>query len=206
MKALIIANGKSPSKKLIFKHKDAELLIAADGGIRTAMKYGLNPDFIIGDFDSAVNVPSEVIQKSTVVRLSLEKNETDGMVAIDTAIQNGAMNIVMLGALGKRTDHAVANLMLLKYAWYKGAALTLEDEYCEITLATGKTVVKGKKGQTVSVLPFMGSATVTSDKSLHYPMDKLYMNEGNPVGISNILEKTSSNIFIEGYAMIFKIK
>ncbi len=207
MKALIIADGSAPSKDLIEKHRSAKILIAADGGLKTAEAYGLVPDYLIGDFDSADKAAMQHLNKKTkLVHLAKEKNETDGMVAVDTAISAGANEIVMLGALGKRTDHAFANLMLLRYAWDRGAALVLEDEYCEASLATGEVAITGKEGQTVSVLPFGGSATVTSDSALHYPMDSLFMAEGDPVGISNVLEGTSARLNIKGFALIFKIK
>jgi len=207
MKALIIADGSAPIKDLIQKHSDAPLVIAADGGLKAAGLFNITPDYLIGDFDSAD--PDEINRlpaHTKLVRLNKEKNETDSMVALDTAIKEGADDIVMLGALGKRTDHALANLMLLKQAWDKGTRLVLEDEYCEVCLATGKTTISGKKGQTVSVLPFGGSATVSSDDALHYPMDNLYMSEEDPVGISNILEKPAAEIHIKGFALVFKIK
>jgi thiamine pyrophosphokinase len=207
MKALIIADGTAPTKELLEKHNDAQLVIAADGGLKTTETFGLVPDYLIGDFDSAGEAALMRLDKKTkLVRLAKEKNETDGMIAVDTALKAGAFQIVMLGALGKRTDHAFANLMLLKYAWNKGAALVLEDEYCEVSLATGETRLNGKRGQTVSVLPFGGSATVSSDGALHYPMDSLFMSEGDPVGISNILKGTSSKLEIRGFTLIFKIK
>lgn len=207
MKALIIADGALPPMYLVKKHSDSDLVIAADGGLKTAGKYGLTPDYLIGDFDSAgEGALKHLNPKTKLIRLSKEKNETDGMVAVDTALRQGALHIVMLGALGKRTDHAFANLMLLKYAWDKGARLLLEDEYCEVALATGKTKISGEKGQTVSVLPFGGNATVSSDDSLHYPMDRLFMSPADPVGISNIMKGSSAMLDIEGFALVFKIR
>ncbi len=207
MKALILADGFPPDKTLINKHADADLLIAADGGYETAVRFGLKPDYLVGDFDSAgKGVLNKLDDHTKIIRLSAEKNETDSMIAVDIAFQNGAFDIVMLGALGRRSDHALANMMLLKYAFDKGGRLILEDEYCEASLATGKTLLAGRRGQTVSILPFGGSATVSSDDALHYPMDRLYMSESNPVGISNVFEKDTSIIDIQGFALIFIIK
>jgi thiamine pyrophosphokinase len=207
MKALIIADGMPPSEKLLEKHIAAGLLIVADGGLKVAERFRLVPDYIIGDFDSAdPQELKEIGVETKIIRLRREKNETDAMIAIDTAIKESALEIVMLGALGKRSDHALANLMLLKYAWNKGARLLLEDEYCEASLAAGKTQIEGTPGQTVSILPFGGSATVSSDDSLHYPMDGLFMQPENPVGISNVLKNSFAQLYIDGFALIFKIK
>ena len=208
MKALIIADGTPPREELIQKHCNADFIIAADGGLHAIQKLGLKPDFLIGDFDSADSreIDSAAQNNTRILRYAVEKNETDGMIALDIAFGQGARDIVMLGALGKRTDHALANIMLLKYARDHGASLTIEDEFCEISLISGETVVRGQKGQTVSVLPFGGSCIVSSDKSLHYPMDRLFMGEGDPVGISNILESEEAVLTVEGLALLFKIK
>ena len=207
MKALIIANGTQPTKDLIQKHSDAQILIAADGGIYSADRYGMIPDYIVGDFDSAdQNKLGSLHKKTKLIHLEKEKDETDAMIAVDTAVDAGALHIVMLGALGLRTDHAFANLMLIKYAFNKGARLYLEDEYCDVSFATGETLIAGKPGQTVSVMPFGGSATVSSDDSLYYPMDRLFMLPENPVGISNVLKKESARLYIEGFALVFRIK
>lgn len=208
MKALIIADGSPPSRELVQKHSDSELIIAADGGLHVIQEFGLKPDFLIGDFDSADKREVGSLSKSDtrIIQYAVEKNETDGMIALNVAFEQGAREIVMLGALGKRTDHAFANIMLLKYASDHGASMTIEDEYCEVSLVTGQTVIRGKTGQTVSVLPFGGSAVVSSDESLHYPMDRLYMGEGDPVGISNVLKRDQARIVVEGWALLFKIK
>ena len=52
-KCIIIANGKSPSKKVVnyFLEKGFNTIICADGGANSAKKLGIIPDFIIGDFD-----------------------------------------------------------------------------------------------------------------------------------------------------------
>ena len=208
MKALIIADGSPPSGELIQKHGDANLLIAADGGIEAIQKQGLKPDFLIGDFDSANSQTVQSYERTgtKIVRFAAEKNETDGMIALEIALKQGADTIVMLGALGKRTDHALANIMLLKFAAENGADMIIEDEYCEVSLASGEAEINGRTGQTVSILPFMGDAIVSADDSFHYPMRRLKMAGDDPVGISNILKKPRAKVSIVGWTLIFKIK
>lgn len=208
MKALIVASGSPPSKKLIQKHSDADLLIAADGGIEILKKCGMIPDFLIGDFDSAKGrtVRSYKGGKTQIVRFAVEKNETDGMIALKLALERGADCVVLLGGLGKRTDHALANIMLLQYAHGRGVPMIIEDRYCQVTLASGETQVHGKIGQTISILPWIGPCTVTSDDSFHYPLKELYMAQDDPVGVSNVLTKPEARLTIQGLALIFKIK
>lgn len=207
MKALIVASGSPPSKKLIHKHRDAGLLIAADGGIEILKKCGMTPDYLIGDFDSAKGrTVRDYKGRTQVVQFEVEKNETDGMIALKLAIEQGAGSVVMLGALGKRTDHAFANIMLLQYAFDHGVSMIIEDRYCQVCLAKGEFQLHGKAGQTVSILPWMGSCTVTSDDAFHYPLDGLYMAQDDAVGVSNVLTRPAAQLSIQGYALIFKIK
>jgi thiamine pyrophosphokinase len=208
MKALIVASGSPPTAELLRKHGDADLVIAADGGIEILKKSGIIPDFLIGDFDSAsgTTVRGYDGTKTQVVRFAVEKNDTDGMIALKLAIERGADSVVLLGGLGRRSDHALANIMLLGYAHARGIAMVIEDEFCEITLASGNIILQGQIGQTVSILPWMSAATVTSDDSLHYPLQGLYLAQDDPVGISNILQKPETRLFIQGMALLFKIK
>ena len=208
MKALLIANGVAPNGELIQKHlADSDIVIAADGGIKTLKKFGAAPDYLIGDFDSVSYKSTHGIDdgKTQTIQFPKEKNETDGMIAVNVALEKGADTIVLLGALGKRTDHAIANIMLLQYAQNRGAHLIIEDEYCEVQIASGKYTISGQKGQTVSLLPFSGSATVTADDALYYPLDHLFLSMEDPVGISNIMRKDTADIFIEGTVLVFKI-
>ena len=59
------------------------LTIAADGGLRHTQSLGLNPDVILGDFDSLGYVPED----SRV--FPVEKDDTDAMLAVRLGLQQG---------------------------------------------------------------------------------------------------------------------
>ena len=52
-KAVIFTGGSSPIRE-IYEHEcaDAQLIIAADSGIDTALEHGFVPQYLIGDSDS----------------------------------------------------------------------------------------------------------------------------------------------------------
>ena len=50
--ALIVGNGEPPPCALLEEFAGADLLLCADGGAHTTLRYGLQPDYIIGDLDS----------------------------------------------------------------------------------------------------------------------------------------------------------
>ncbi|UKI38395.1 MAG: hypothetical protein L6V93_10935 [Clostridiales bacterium] len=53
------------------------------------------------------------------------KNATDTHIAVDFAVEKGFRNITLIGALGGRIDHSLANVMLLKYMIEKGVKGTI---------------------------------------------------------------------------------
>ena len=68
MRALICAGGDPPEKNVFLQYaKSAGLIVAADAGVDWLFKYGVPPDVMVGDFDSA---------KSTALKtFKLQKRE-----------------------------------------------------------------------------------------------------------------------------------
>src|SRR4051812_26212139 len=93
-------------------------VVAADGGSTLAKRLGLTPDLIIGDLDSAD--PALVAQwEATGVEVQryqhTEKLETDTELAVLEALRWQPGRIYLLGAMGGRLDHEIANILLLTH-------------------------------------------------------------------------------------------
>lgn len=208
MKCLIITAGVQPSDELIEAHRqDADMVIGVDGAAGTLVRHALWPHMLVGDFDSADRADVEKIEAAgaKLVRLSSEKNETDTEVAMNLALEAGADDIVILGALGLRLDHALGNLAMLIKAHRHGARCRIIDELHEITVAHGEYELYGRAGQTVSLLPMAGDVTVTAT-GLVYPLDGLVLRSDAARGISNIIAETPVRLRVsDGYALIIKI-
>ena len=87
-------------------------VIAADSGIRHSEPLGLVPEIWVGDFDSTDG--DLALQYAEIPRLEYpaEKALTDGELALQMALDQGATEIVMVGALGgERADHAWAHVV-----------------------------------------------------------------------------------------------
>jgi thiamine pyrophosphokinase len=88
-------------------------VIAADSGILHAEALQVQPELWIGDFDSA---PPEALEAHAGVERQAhppEKDMTDGALALEAALARGARDILFVGALEGRTDHALAHLLQL---------------------------------------------------------------------------------------------
>jgi thiamine pyrophosphokinase len=116
MHSIIFAGGTvRPGKAVRDALKTADLVIAADSGASTARQYGYHPALIVGDMDSLQEpLQSFLDQGSRLIRAESEKDETDTELAIQSALEMGASQITLLGALGgERIEHAIANIFLL---------------------------------------------------------------------------------------------
>src|SRR5450759_4746868 len=161
MRTVIIANGDPPTEGDLHRWlHEGDLLICADGGACTALKYDLRPQRVIGDFDSLTQTELDALEKrgAFLERHPTHKDETDLELALLFAAAAQCEEIVVLGGLGGRLDQTVANVMLLAMP---------QLAHCRVMIASGneQTFVlrpgetfelRGRAGDTVSLLPFGG--------------------------------------------------
>lgn len=205
MKCVIISGGSPPSKKILKQQLcDADFIIGVDGAADLLTNCNITADVIIGDFDTAkkINVLDQQNGGAEVVRLHVNKNETDTEAAVNLAIERGAKNIIMLGAMGSRMDHSLANISMLKAIHKKGTFAKIIDDNNEMFISDSEVKLCANIGQTISILPLCGDITVTAS-GLKYPLEELYLPFGTTRGISNVIENSSVSINVSGgYALI----
>ena len=98
-----------------------DYVIAADGGYTACRRAGVEPQLLLGDFDSLAEVPA----LPHVERVPVEKDDTDMMLAIKRGLERGETLFHLYGGMGgQRTDHTVANLQALLYLADHGAPRT----------------------------------------------------------------------------------
>ena len=83
-----------------------DYIIAADGGYRSLRARGIEPDFVMGDFDSLGYRP----EHPNVETHPVMKDDTDLGLAVRWALGHGYRRLVMAGALGGRIDQTIASL------------------------------------------------------------------------------------------------
>ena len=114
-KAFIYTGGTVFCEYVTEKPEKGDLIIAADAGYLTAQKMGVKPDVLLGDFDTlgVENIPDDI----ECLRVPAEKDDTDTQLAIKTAIERGAGEIVIIGGLSGRLDHTLSTLAILEDLW-----------------------------------------------------------------------------------------
>jgi thiamine pyrophosphokinase len=179
-----------------------DVVIAADGGLAHALDLGLEPSVALGDFDSlAPGVLDAFVaaHPTTTVRHYVHevKVETDAELGIIAAVEAGATEIVITGALGGRWDHSLANLLLLTHPLLAQIPARLVTADTEVTLLRGRGAgqVWGRPGDLVSVLPLDTAEGVTLS-GLQYPLLEETLYGGMARGVSNVLLRSPASVSV----------
>jgi thiamine pyrophosphokinase len=190
MYAVIVAHAPELDIAPYLRHlRAADLLIAADGGALPLLRAGLLPQLVIGDMDSLAAADLATLAERGVElrRYPREKDETDLELALLHAARVGATEIDVLGALGGRWDHTLANVALLALPELRGRRARLLAERQTLFLVRDSTELEGQVGDTVSLLPMAGEARGVTTHGLRYSLHEATLSYERARGISNIL-------------------
>lgn len=198
--AVIIAHGDlavTPEVEALVRR--AELIIAADGGAAPAAERGWWPHLLVGDLDSAPGSVRAAVEAhgAQVLEYSPHKDETDTELALRAALERGAEEIYLLGALGGRLDHTLANLLLLALPELERVRVTILAGGARIFAVRGRAEIHGRAGDLVSLLPIGGDAEGIHTTGLEYPLQGDTLRFGAPRGISNVLTGPLATIRVE---------
>lgn len=206
MRGIIVGGGIPPQEKIMRKYMTGEYIIfAADSGADILNGYDIEPDYLIGDFDS---ISERVLGKLTmgvnITKLPKEKDYTDTHVAVLDAIRKGVDEIVLLGCTGKRIDHFMANLCLLKIMLEKGVTGYIVDNMNEIHFINKSTIIKGERGQVFSLFSYCEDTFGLSIKGAKYPLSNFKLKQGDNLTVSNeFVEEGVEISFEKGSLLVF---
>jgi len=157
-----------------------DLVIAADGGY--AHLNGIHADLVVGDFDSLGFVPAG----ESVVRHPAEKDDTDTMLAARIGIARGYRAFVLLGGVGGRLDHTLANIQTLAFLRENGARAALRGEEETITFLQNESLrFRAGMNGIVSVFSFGAVAKGVYERGFAYALTDATLTDTNPLGVSN---------------------
>jgi thiamine pyrophosphokinase len=202
----IIAGGSSLAPSLIEKVvKSSDFIICVNGGYKNAMDADIVPDLIMGDLDSVDKDKVEYARKTGIpIRtFPAKKDESDLELALEEAVKMNPSQINIAGAMGKRFDHTLFNIMLLFKYVKKGLLITVLGNEEEIFIAENNINIENRKGKTVSLLPFTPEVTNVRIEGFYYPLEGEILHMGSTRGLSNIITKDSASIrYDEGLLLV----
>lgn len=193
MKILIVTGGKiNDDFALAFlENNNFDYIIAADRGMEFLQRAGINPNYLVGDFDS---ISEEILAKAVsdkIIRYNSEKDFTDTEAAMKLAIELAADEIVLLGATGTRIDHMMANINTLYLALEKGVPAYMLDENNRIRLINSTFTVEKSivYNNTISFIPYSDVVEGVSLTGFYYPLENKTLSKflEPSLGVSNKL-------------------
>ncbi|MFS0557588.1 thiamine diphosphokinase [Brevibacillus sp. 179-C9.3 HS] len=185
-------------------------LVGVDRGALYLVRNGFVPKLSIGDFDSVSTQEMDEIERHSVQVSSCDpvmKDLTDTEMALSWAIEQKPQEIVLLGVLGSRFDHMLANVHLLHKCLQTGIDCRILDETNEIRLIDRRCKVEQDHFDHVSLLPFTPEVTGITLEGFLYPLEDATLRVGDTLGISNLLTEQTGTITIRtGQLLVIKSK
>jgi len=211
MSMVIIVSAGVISDGEFLRHKIEEaidpIIICADGAARHLQPLDIIPAHIVGDMDSIDgNTLAYFRGKGSQAEVfPAGKDETDTELALMKAFELNPDEIWILGALGGRIDHALANIYLLVMCAKEGVQARIIDEACEIFIVDNFYECNGWKGDTISLLPLSSEVSGITLSGFEYPLVQEKIEIGKTRGISNRLINEKGTISIEeGYLLVIR--
>lgn len=212
MNTLIITGGKINKNfaKKYLKSNKYDIIIAVDKGLETIDYLKLEPQYILGDFDS---VNTKILEKYKtqnikIIKLNPEKDLTDTHSAIDLALKLKSTEITILGAIGTRLDHTIANVHILKQALNKNIKAKIVNEKNEIQLIDKEIIIKKDDNyKYVSIIPLTTQVTGITIEGMKYIINDYTLSIGDSLGVSNEQIDKDAKISIKtGILVVIKSK
>ena len=189
-------------KKIRSFLRDDDFVIVCDGGLNHIKKLKVKPDLIVGDFDSHKKPHSKI---ETII-LPCEKDDTDSVFALKTALKRGFTDFLFIGMIGARLDHGLGNLYMLVKCHEEGIKALMLDDYSEMQIAGKKEVLITDSYAYFSLLNITGHASGITIKNAKYPLENAEIKQEYQYGISNevLKGKTATVSVQEGCLLLIK--
>lgn len=174
--------------------------ICADSGLCLAEAMHITPQLVLGDFDSLGFIP----QNLECEVLPAEKDDTDTVYAVRTALRKGFRDIRIFGAFGGRLDHSFANLQTLELLHSFGARGMLVGVHDFAVLAEAETkVFRHMEGFSLSVFAWSAQCTGVTLRGVKYPLENGELVRHFPLGCSNEITGENAEITVkEGILLV----
>jgi thiamine pyrophosphokinase len=202
VKAIVVGGGELVlSARVLAAAASAELVIAADSGLRHLAALGRNADVAVGDFDSHPR-PDDGDGAEIIVH-PVAKDDTDLALALREAVQRGADRVTLLAALrGARLDHGAANLLLLSAHEFRHCDLRAVDGDDELRVVRSSASLDGRAGDLVTLLALTARCSGVTTQGLTYPLAAATLYRGSTRGVSNVLAAANGAVSLKAGVLL----
>jgi len=198
--------------------KEDDLVIAVDGGYLYCGIFGIEPDVVIGDFDSleekyraeleaVYSADKEAGAKKRLLRLNKEKDDTDTLAALRFGLEQGYSDFHIYAGMGGRLEHTLANCQSLLFLKHNHAKGYLWDGCVMVTVIENEAIsFRQEMEGLVSVFAINGPAKGVSEKGLKYELEDALLTTDFPLGISNEFIGEKAEISVKDGALLIIVR
>lgn len=200
---LIIADSEPlvKSQTQAFAHNKS--IIALDGALSCVLDFGITPHVVIGDFDSVDPEQLSCVQKNTQIDCIFDPNQntTDLEKALNYLCPSKPHSVTICHATGKRLDHTLYNLRLLKRFHGRLNQLKIVTSLEAIYFFSNQTIyLAADTKQPLALLAF--PEAIIQSSGLEYELNNLKLQFGIQESTSNALSREKAVISIQGEVLL----
>lgn len=184
--------------------ESADYIIAADGGQNRAREFGLQPDCVLGDFDSTtLNEDFDCLY----ITYPAEKDLTDTEAALTHALEKGCRNVILLGGMGGRLDHTMGNIGLLDKYYNSFDHMEFIDgkNRMELLKDSGRTLKRDARYKYFGLVSLNAEASGIDIRGAKYELTGASLERASTLGVSNEFSEDTVEICVrEGTLLIVR--
>jgi thiamine pyrophosphokinase len=199
---ILLGGDLIPTPRLAAQIADTRI-IAADSGIRHAEELGVMPELWVGDFDSVPEVLNRALAGVERRSFPKEKDQTDGELAVNKALERGASSLVFAGAFGgPRFDHSFLHMTLALRLAEQGIPVILTSGAQEgIPIPRQRQKFDYEPGTIFSVMAFTDLDGLTLE-GVYWPLENVHVPFGSSWTISNEVREILIATLASGRAVL----
>ena len=191
-RCLIVAGGDYAP----IEPEEGDYILACDKGYAWCRREGIVPDLILGDFDSYGGKLPEGVP---VLRFPIEKDDTDTMLAVRWASEQGFNAVRLCCCFGGRLDHLLSNVETLHYAATLGMEAEARDESTYLrVLRPGTYMLPYLEGWSLSLIALTETVTGVTIRGAKYEAEGITLQKPTTLGQSNAFVTDVSLSFESG--------
>ena len=179
----------------------ADYIIAADGGQNRAREFGLQPDCVIGDFDSTtLNEDFDCLY----ITYPAEKDLTDTEAALTHALEKGCRNVILLGGMGGRLDHTMGNIGLLDkyYSSFDHMEFIDGKNRMELLRDSDRTLKRDVRYKYFGLVSLNAEASGIDIRGAKYELTGASLERASTLGVSNEFSEDTVTIRVQNGTLL----
>ena len=198
MRATIFANGRiDNARRAQDAAEQSDLVLAANGGALHSLHLEIFPAIVVGDLDSFDEADRQTLEAggTEFITHPSDKDQTDLELALLGALERGATEITMLGAIGGRLDMTIANVQLLALPELSSVRVELwhGNQTASLIRPPGGPI-EGGRGDGISLIPLGGQMQDITTQDLQYPLKSEDLGLGPARGVSNVISGSDPQV------------